>query len=269
MIPYIDKLLLDMKMSIKEKLKSKKAIKVYIAFLILCISGIVCDRVVLPWYINLGGVVKVPNVIGLDQNKAIELLKSVNLDPIEAGKRFDKTYPEGSIIFQSPMPNMNVREGRRIYLTISSGDEYFVVPDLIGKSVKEAKIILLNSSLRMGLISYDSSDTSMSDLIIRQSVPKNAKVKPETFIGVTLPMPPSSGNCTVPNLMNKSLTEAEKLLAQNKLTAGKIIYVYRADLNPNTVVDQFPRAGDQVEEGKEINLWVVDEPSNKTHLPEN
>ena len=256
-------------MSIIEILKSRKAIKVYIAFLILCISGIMCDRVILPWYINLGGVVKVPNVIGLDYNKAVDLLKSVNLNPMEAGTRFDHNYPAGSVIFQSPMPNMNVREGRRIYLTISGGDEYFEVPDLIGKTVKDAKILLLNSGLRMGMVSYDSSDTSNSETIIRQSIPKSTKVKPETYVSITLPQPPSAGNFTVPNLINKSLTEAEKFLLQNKLTTGKIIYVYRADLNPNTVVDQYPRAGDQVEEGKEINLWVVDEPSNKNHLPEN
>jgi eukaryotic-like serine/threonine-protein kinase len=256
-------------MSIIEKLKSRRAIKVYVAFLILCVSGIVCDRVVLPWYINLGGVVKVPNVVGLDYNKAVELLKGVNLSPIEAGKRFDHTYPEGAVIFQSPMPNMNVREGRRIYLTISSGDEYVEVPDLIGKGVKEAKILLLNAGLRMGMISYDSTDTSGGEQIIRQSVPRNSKVQPESFVGVTLPKPPSEGNCAVPNLINKSLTEAEKYLIQNKFAVGKIIYVYRTDLNPNTVVDQYPRAGDLVEEGKEINLWVVDEPSNKNHLPEN
>lgn len=256
-------------MSILEIFKSRKAIKVYIAFSILLVSGIVCDRVILPWYVNLGGVVKVPNVIGLKYEKAVELLGSVSLTPMDGGKRFDSNYPEGTVIFQTPTPNMNVREGRRIYLTISSGEEYFEVPDLIGKSIKEAKIMLLNANLRIGMISYDSTDTSRSESIIRQSVPKGAKVKPETYVGITLPQPPSEGNLAVPNLINKSLTEAEKTIVLNKLTKGKVIFVYRNDLNPNTVVDQYPRAGDLVEEGKEISLWVVEESSNKTHIPEN
>lgn len=256
-------------MTITEILKSRRAIKVYIACLILFVSGIVCDRVVLPWYINIGGVVKVPNVIGMKTDKALELLRSLNLDPIESGTRFDETYPEGSVIFQTPTPNMNVREGRRVYLTISGGEEYFEVPDLIGKSIKDAKILLLSSNMRMGTVSYDSTDTSGGETIIRQSIPKNSKVKPETYISVTLPKQPSLGNISVPSLVNRSLTEAEKILASDKLITGKIIRVYRSDLNPNTVVDQYPRAGDLVEEGKEINLWVVDEPSNKVHLPEN
>lgn len=256
-------------MNIVELLKSRKAIKLYVAFLLLCTLGIVCDRVVLPWYINLGGVVKVPNVIGLKKEKAEELLTSVNLQPIESGRRYDRNYPEGTVIFQTPNPNMNVRESRRVYLTISSGEEYFEVPDLIGKSVKDAKILLLNSGLRLGTISHDTSDTSFSELIIKQSVPKGAKVRPGEFVGVTLPLTKSEGDIPVPLVINKSLTEAEKIFNSTKLVTGKIIYVYRSDLIPNTVVDQFPRAGELVEEGKEISLWVVEEPSNKTKLPEN
>jgi len=256
-------------MKIIDILKSKKAIKSYILILILFISGVVCDRVILPWYINLGGVVKVPNVIGLKTEKAIELLKSVNLNPIEAGKRFDSNYPEGTVIYQTPTPNMNVREGRRVYLTISGGEEYSEVPELKGKTVKEAKMLLINNGLRLGTINYDSTTIDANpDIIIAQSIPATSKVKPNTFISITLPKPYIEGKIVVPSLINKSLNEAEKIILFSNLITGKIIYVYRSDLVPNSVVDQYPRPGDVVDEETAINLWVVEEPENK-HFPEN
>lgn len=256
-------------MRIKEFLKSKFAIKLYILTLALFVSGIVCDRVILPWYINLGGVVKVPNVIGLKSDKAIELLKSINLEPIEAGKRYDKNFPEGTVIYQTPTPNMNVREGRRIYLTISSGEEYLEVPNLIGKTIKEAKILLINAGLRLGSVYYDSTAIdSPPEIIISQSIPVSSKVKPNSFVSVTLPKPQIEDKIIVPSLINVSLKEAEKIILSSNLSIGKIISVYRADLLPNTVVDQFPRPGDPVDEGTEINLWIVIELENK-NLPEN
>ena len=249
-------------MSLFRIFKSSGAIKFYITCILLCLFGIACDRVLLPWYTNLGGVVIVPEVVGVDKATAFELLKNVKLDPIEAGYRFDYHYPEGTIIFQSPLPNMNVRTGRRIYLTISSGEEFFNVPDLVGKNVTDAKIILLNAGLRFGNIFFDSTDNSALDLITFQQTPPGTKVKPGTMINVTLPKPPAEGNLVVPLLTNRSLNEAERILAHARMTTGKIIYVYRNDLIPNTVVDQFPRAGDLVDEGKEIHLWVVEEITN-------
>jgi len=244
------------------KFKFSGITKLFFAFMLLCISTIVCDRIALPWYTNLGGVVVVPDIVGIDKAKAFQLLRNVKLDPIEAGDRFDYKYPEGTVIFQSPLPNMNVREGRRIYLTISSGEEFFIVPDLVGKSLNDAKIILLNSGLRLGTITYDSTDRSALDLIKHQHIPVATKVKPGTMINIILPKLKSEGNLIVPLLTNKSLNEAERILAYSRMTTGKIIYVYRNDLLPNTVVDQFPRAGDLVEEGKEIHLWIVQEIKN-------
>jgi serine/threonine-protein kinase len=246
-------------MSVFRIFKSSGAVKLYITFILFCVSGIVCDRVLLPFYTNLGGVVIVPDVVGLDKRQAFDLLKSAKLDPIEAGTRFDYQYPEGTVTFQSPLSNMNVRKNRRIYLTISSGEEFFIVPNLIGKNINDAKIILLNAGLRLGTITYDINNNSGLDLITRQHIAANSKAKPESAINVTVPKQQSEGNLIVPLLTNKSLNEAEKILAHAKMTIGKIIYVYRDDLIPNTVVDQFPRAGDLVEEGREIHLWVVEE----------
>jgi len=254
-------------MSIFRIFTSSGAVKFYITCILLCISGVACDRILLPWYTNLGGVVIVPEVVGFDKAKASEMLRSIKLDPIEAGHRFDYHHPEGTVIFQSPLPNMNVRTGRRIYLTISSGEEFFTVPDLKDKNVNDAKIILLNAGLRFGTITYDQNDLSALDLITRQHIPPNSKVKPETVVNVTLPKPQAEGNLVVPLLTNKSLNEAERILAHARMTTGKVIYVYRDDLLPNTVVDQFPRAGDLVDEGKEIHVWVVEETRSTLYNP--
>jgi serine/threonine-protein kinase len=255
-------------MSVFRIFKSSGALKLYITFILLCVSGIVCDRVLLPWYTNLGGVVVVPEVVGMNKRQAFELLTKMKLDPIEAGSRFDYNHPEGTIIFQSPLPNMNVRKNRRIYLTISSGEEFFIVPNLIGKNINDAKIILLNAGLRLGTITYDLNNNSGLDLITRQHILSGSKVKPESVINVTIPKAQNEGTLVVPLLTNKSLNEAERILANAKMTTGKIIYVYRDDLIPNTVVDQFPRAGDLVEEGKEIHLWVVEESRSPSYQSE-
>jgi serine/threonine-protein kinase len=247
--------------------KSRKALKIYIGFLLILILCVVCDRVVLPWYVNLGGVVKVPNVIGMKEETAFRVLQKYDLLPLEAGKRFDVQYPEGVIIFQSPLSGTNVREGRRVYLTISGGEEYVEVPDLSGRTLRDAKIALLNNNLRLGSVTYDSASVLPSEVVVNQGILKFKKVKPGSYISVVLSFGVKQGQIKVPGLMNKSVTEASNILRQNKLLIGKINYVIRIDLNPNTVIDQFPRPGDLVNEGQTVDLWVVKD--SEITFPEN
>jgi beta-lactam-binding protein with PASTA domain len=58
-------------------------------------------------------------------------------------------------------------------------------------------------------------------------------------------------------VVGKTLAEAEKILAATGLKVGIVTYQPSFDLLPNTVVDQFPRAGDPVTPGQEIDLFVV------------
>jgi serine/threonine-protein kinase len=248
---------------------TRKAIKIYIGITLFLVLGAVCDRVILPWYVNLGGVVKVPNVVGMQEEKAFRALLDANLTPVEGGKRFDGKYPEGIVIFQSPLPNMKVRESRRIYLTISGGEEYIEVPDLNGRTQRDAKIALFNSNLQLGRVIYDSTNILPNEVVINQSIPKYKKVKSGTYVSITLSMSTQAGQIVVPNLTNKSLTEAGIILPQHKLVLGKINYIIKSDLIPNTVIDQYPRAGSRVEENKPIDVWVSKESGSQTIFPEN
>jgi eukaryotic-like serine/threonine-protein kinase len=253
--------------SFLQHFKSRKAIKIYIICALLLVLGTVCDRAILPWYVNLGGVLKVPSVIGLKEEAAFRLLQKADLLPLEGGKRYDAQYPEGTVIFQSPLPGTNVREGRRIYLTISGGEEFGEVPDLSGRTLRDAKIALLNCNLRLGSVTYDSASVLPNEVVVGQSQPKFKKVKPGSYIGVVLSFGVKQGQIKVPGLTNKSVTEATNILHQNNLSVGKINYVIRIDLNPNTVIDQFPRAGNLVNEGQPVELWVTKDA--EINFPEN
>jgi serine/threonine-protein kinase len=67
----------------------------------------------------------------------------------------------------------------------------------------------------------------------------------------------AAGGVSVPDLVGKTVTEAEKALQAQGLNVGNITYQLSYELIPNTVVEQFPRAGESVPPGKKIDLFVV------------
>lgn len=105
----------------------------------------------------------VPNVVGLDFKDAKELIVSSGLS-IGIIKEVESTEKVGVVLEQKPDANTIVQGGSKVDLTISIG-EFVKVPDVIGKSVDEAKLILEQA----GLVLY-KVDTFEDP---QQSLPKN------------------------------------------------------------------------------------------------
>jgi serine/threonine-protein kinase len=73
---------------------------------------------------------------------------------------FDQQYTDGTLLKQGEIVSVTVSAGR--------GSGSIVVPDLIGKSLTEARIILADSSLTIGKINYQPSSTLLPNTILDQ-----------------------------------------------------------------------------------------------------
>ena len=61
----------------------------------------------------------------------------------------------------------------------------------------------------------------------------------------------------VPNLLGKSLFEAETLLKSNSLKLGSKTYIHSLSLLPNTVVDQQPSESALIKVGDSVNVVLT------------
>lgn len=218
---------------------------------------ILLNSFILPWYVNHGETLHVPQVVGLPLESAKQALVDRGLIPIESETRPDPTAPAGTVVGQNPDADAVVKDGRHVYLTVSGGEIQVVVPGLRGRSVREAKFTLERSGLRMGDLEYATSDAYPAGTIIDQSVQQGMKVSKGATVKIVVSQGKALQQITVPDLTGKTLKEVERIITQQGLTLGNITYQASFDLIPNTVVDQFPRAGDAVPQGQAIDLFVI------------
>ncbi len=148
-----------------------------------------------------------------------------------------------------------------IYLpNATNHGETITVPDLTGMNVNELEKFLREHDLR-----YEVNDSSYSDelpplAVIRQFPKPDAKVKLNRVIYVTLNRvtPPT---LPVPDLVDRSLINAEVVLKSNELKRGRIIY--EASQFQNLVLDmkingRSVAAGTRIPKGSTIDLVVGD-----------
>jgi len=227
------------------------------------------NYIVLPLYVNHGSRLSVPNVQGKPVEEARALLLAAALQPIESERRPDPVHPAGIVVYQNPAGGAIVKESRRIYLTISGGELMVNVPLLRGRSLRDAKFSLDRFGLQLGGIIHEYSDVFPENTIIGQSIAADTRIARGSMVAITVSRGKFLEETTVPQLVGKTLAEAENLLLEAGLRRGYITYQPNFDLLPNTVVDQYPRSGQPARQGQQVDLFVVEvgRPSEEIQQP--
>jgi serine/threonine-protein kinase len=231
-------------------------IGIFIAFIF------VMNVIIMPWYVSSSDQL-VPNVVGVKVEDAVATLKDADLDPILSDTTFDEKFPKGTIIYQRPNANETVKKGRRIYLFVSGGEPLVPTPSLKGKTLSDARFALERLGLFLGRIDSIASDNPR-DMIFGQQYLPGTPLKKGDSVEVSYSIGTAVGTITVPNLIGKSLAEAQKILADSSLKVGKINYQVSFSLLPNTVLDQYPSKGNKVNAGDTIDLFITKPADPKT-----
>lgn len=213
---------------------------------------IIIDTILLPLYVK-GRETQVPNVIGLNKEEAINLLERYNLTPIIQTTRYDDKYGKDKVIFQKPLKGSQVKEGRRVYLTISGGEPLVRVPFIVNKTLRDAQLTLERVGLKLGQIDSVESELPVN-IIVEQQYFQGREVPRGSSVGVKISIGQQEGMITVPALIGKSLTEAEAILKSLTLEIGKKSYIHSTKLLPNTIIDQQPSEGNLLKMGDSVNV---------------
>ena len=101
---------------------------------------ILLDTVIMPYVVRKGRQVEVPDIVELTQTRARRKLARYGLRLELQVARWDASVPEGRIVFQSPTAFSLVKAGRTVYAVPSLDTQLYEVPDLLGRSLRQARL---------------------------------------------------------------------------------------------------------------------------------
>lgn len=225
---------------------------------IILLITIIGNWIVMPLYVSQRDILKVPDFSSQKREDAVKQITDLGLQPIITVAPFDPKIEPGVVVAQNPLVGTEVKVGRRIYLSVTGTEALkTTVPDLVGKSEREAVIMLDRFRLRKGSIIYEESTEFPESVVMSQTISPETRVKEGTMITLVVSRGGAKDLVVIPNLINLSLNEAQKMILKQGLSTGKINEQFSEDILPNTVVDQFPKAEERVPQGKQIDLWVI------------
>lgn len=153
----------------------------------------------------------VPEVLGMSENKAEKMLLDAGFKIGKITRKHESNQRIGVVLAQSPKALDKAPKGSNIDLVINEGDKE--IPNIVGKSVAEAKKMLEAAGLKLGEIKEVNDHSAAKNVVL--SCNPNAGVKISQGDAVSISVAAGSGK--------KSNAYVEFVIPGNKPTAVQLV----------------------------------------------
>lgn len=203
---------------------------------------------------------RVPSLVGgiyvPDDERLPEALYEVVLD-----YRSDAASAPGTVLSQYPTPDAE----RRVFpdrakctlrLTVSTGAATYTLPTLIGKSAREAELLLRSHGLRVRSKTVKRRDVAPS-LVIDVEPREGSVLSEGETVTLTLSEAPTRQVVRVPHVLGTDVAKANSTLVLRGLVPTEPTYTPSAEPR-GTVISQQPISGTLVPSGTRASLTLSD-----------
>lgn len=227
------------------------------AFVLTLITAfVIIDSYVMPSLVHDRPTVMIPDLEGLSITEAQKICDESNIECVIAGEQYSKEVPKETIMRQMPKPGKQVKAGRPVYLTLSKGSETVKVPYLLGKSIRDARVDLMERGLKLGKIDYEFNEVVPKDTIISQSVKSGTTLPYGEEVSIVVSKG-SEKQVLVPDLTGLELSALDEFLKESGLRLGDVKYVDSETFFPGVISNQYPPAGKVVQFNSEVHVVVA------------
>ncbi|MEV0639801.1 Stk1 family PASTA domain-containing Ser/Thr kinase [Streptomyces sp. NPDC050619] len=206
------------------------------------------------WYINSGQFTQVPALLEKTEAQARDRLEAAGLEVGQVKHAYSDTVKRGTVISTDPAPRTRIRDNDPVALTISDGPETVKVPDLEGRRLDQAKILLKQRGLEPGMVTRAFSDEVTKGAVISTDPTAGIERRAGSAIALTV----SKGSpVDVPDVTGEDLADARADLEE----AGLKVEVSAEEVNSSEVdkgqvAQQTPPDGTQAAAGDTVTLTL-------------
>ena len=236
-----------------------KALVIWIVVVIVLVFMV--DKLLMPAFAGaFAKTGEVPNLEGLSQQAAESALTSAGFkfEWVDEG-RYSSQVPAGMVLVQMPKAGRTAKIGRTVKLTKSLGLRKVIIPDLRGKSQKQADISLSRAGLVQGEVIKGAHQSIPRGVVIRTIPMAGDTVRVGDTVKVVISAGVTTGRILLPNfegiLMDEIYPEMDKL----GFKVGSIKRRKSEDgARPGSVIETSPKYGDYLKPGTRVDFIIAD-----------
>ena len=198
----------------------------------------------------------VPNFVNITEDEAFELAEESDL-VVEVEKReYSEEVEKGIVMEQSLDKGEKVKKGTKVGIVVSDGKEMIEIPDLENYTLDQAREILNAKGLKYNASTTEASDDIEKDHVIRSIPQKGESIEKGALVTLVVSSGKEVEENYIPNLENRTLDEAIKIIQDDGFAVGDIGKEYSDSVLEDRVISQGISSGDKMPKGTKIDLVI-------------
>ena len=217
------------------------------------------------WFFGMGpgAPVNIPSLGGRTAAAAVQELAALGVDSSQR-QIFDEKVDKGLVVGSEPSAGTQIRRYEDVRLLVSKGPELFAVPNVVGRTPKDAEEALRDANLELGKSSRAYNESVEAGLVVSQATAPDKQVRRGTEVNIVVSRGPAP--VRVPDIEEMDSAEAERTLAAAGLKGKVTGEEFSREIPKGTVMSQDPDGG-KVDRGSTIG-YVVSKGPRMIEVPD-
>lgn len=186
-----------------------------------------------------------PKLVGYQLEAAQRLTSSIGLELKVEDKIYSTQYPANAIAQQMPPPGTPLKMGQHVHVLVSLGLPRLTVPNLVGNSVRAARITAIQRGLTIGDVAVFPWPGDPDEVIAQDPPPATTEVRtPTVHLLVSGGEPPPAFLC--PRFIGQPIAEVRRIVENNGFKVGQVTSLATNTGTQGLVITQSPPSGSKI-----------------------
>jgi serine/threonine-protein kinase len=229
-------------MSVRDRLRS--LFRLFLLFTVLVAVALVSAITTIRLTIH-GRQENMPKLLGVSLESAQRITAGLGLVLKVEDKIYSPQYSANQIAQQMPPPGTPLKMGQHVHVLVSLGLPQLTVPNVIGDSVRAARITTIQRGLTVGEIAV-LPWTSEPDLVVEQDPPPAATEVRTPTVNLLVSRGEDPPTYLCPRFIGRPIAEVRRDLEKNGFKIGQVTSIATEGASQGIVLGQTPPSGSKI-----------------------
>lgn len=229
-------------MSLRDRLRS--VFRLFLLFTVLVAVALVSAITTIRLSIH-GRQESMPKLVGASLESAQRTTAALGLELKIEDKIYSTQYPTNAIAQQMPPPGTPLKMGQHVHVLVSLGPPQLAVPNLMGDSLRAARITVIERGLTVGDVAVLPWPGDADQVVAQDPPPATTEVRtPTVNMLISGGEEPPAYLC--PGFVGQPMTDVRRTIEKNGFKVGDVTPVPTNGGSQGIVLTQTPPAGSKI-----------------------
>lgn len=186
-----------------------------------------------------------PKLVGVPLESAQRITSRLGLQIKVEDKIYSTQYAANEIAQQMPPPGTPLKMGQHVHVLVSLGLPQLSVPDVVGDSVRAARITAMQRGLTVGDVTVIPWEGDPDTVVAQDPLPAAPEVRTPT-VNLLVSGGEQQPAYLCPRFIGQSMAQVRQMLERNSFKIEQVTQVPSTGELPGMVIAQVPPSGSKI-----------------------